>query len=61
MLEGIQYKIEVHIDMTDAEKSFLDYLNDTYDELLEKQGQVMNNLVEETMMSDTFSDVGECT
>ena len=51
MLEGIQYKVEVHIDMTDAEKSFLDYLNDTYDELLEKQGQVMNNLVEETELA----------
>ena len=51
MLEGIQYKIEVHIDMTDAEKDFLDYLNDTYDELLEKQGQVMNNLVEETELA----------
>lgn len=50
-LEGIQYKVEIHVDMTDAEKDFLDYLNDAYDELLEKQGDVMNNLVRETELA----------
>lgn len=55
-LEGIQYKVEIHVDMTDAEKDFLDYLNDTYDELLEKQGDVMNNLVRETELATSNLD-----
>lgn len=55
-LEGIQYKVEIHVDMTEAEKDFLDYLNDTYDELLEKQGDVMNNLVRETELATSNLD-----
>ena len=55
-LEGIQYKVEIHVDITDAEKDFLDYLNDTYDELLEKQGDVMNNLVRETELATSNLD-----
>lgn len=55
-LEGIQYKVEIHVDITDAEKNFLDYLNDTYDELLEKQGNVMNNLVRETELATSNLD-----
>lgn len=55
-LEGIQYKVEIHVDITDAEKDFLDYLNDTYDELLEKQGDVMNNLVRETELTTSNLD-----
>lgn len=56
MLEGIQYKVEIHVDITEAEKDFLDYLNDTYDELLEKQGDVMNNLVHETELATSNLD-----
>ena len=55
-LEGIQYKVEIHVDMTEAEKDFLDYLNDTYDGLLEKQGDVMNNLVRETELATSNLD-----
>lgn len=48
MLEGIQYKVEIHVELTDAEKEYLDYVNDKYEEILMKQGEVMSNLVKET-------------
>lgn len=48
MLEGIQYKVEIHVELTDAEKEYLDYVNDKYEEILMKQGEAMSNLVKET-------------
>lgn len=50
-LEGIQYKVEMHVDITDAEKEFLEYLNDVYEEVLEKQGEVMDNTIDETKIA----------
>lgn len=44
-LETIQYKIEVHMDVSDMEKDFLDYLNDKYEDVLESQDKVMENLI----------------
>ena len=45
-------KVEKYvIKRIETEKDFLDYLNDAYDELLEKQGDVMNNLVRETELA----------
>lgn len=48
MLEGIQYKVEIHVELTDAEKEYLDYINNKYEEILMKQGEAMSNLVKET-------------
>ena len=58
-LEGIQYKVEVHMDISDAEKEFLEYLDDLYDDVLEKQGEAMDNLVKETVLAvDNLSALG---
>ena len=59
-LSAIQYKIEIHVDFSDAEKEFLEYLNDKYEDILEMQGQAMDNLVQETSIAiENLAALGE--
>lgn len=50
-LEGIQYKVEIEVELNDAETEFLDYLNEKYSETLEKQGLLVENLVREQRLA----------
>ena len=51
MLEKIQYKVEVKIDINKDEQDLLDYLSEKYDEVIEKQGVIMNNLIRESELA----------
>ena len=50
-LEGIQYKVEIEVELNEAETEFLDYLNEKYSETLEKQGLLVENLVREQRLA----------
>lgn len=51
MLEKIQYKVEVKVDINKDEQDLLDYLSEKYDEVIEKQGVIMNNLIRESELA----------
>ena len=50
-LEGIQYKVEIEVELNEAETEFLDYLNEKYSEKLKKQGMLVENLVREQQLT----------
>ena len=59
-LETIQYKVELHVDLSDQEKKLLEYLDDKYDKILEDQGKAMDNLVKETEIAvDNLAALGD--
>lgn len=51
MLAKIQYKVEVRVDINKDEQDLLDYLSEKYDEVIEKQGVIMNNLIRESELA----------
>ena len=51
MLAKIQYKVEVKVDINKDEQDLLDYLSEKYDEVIEKQGVIMNNLIRESELA----------
>lgn len=51
-LETIQYKVEIHMDITDMENDFLDYLNSKYEEVVANQDKVMENLIKKTQNAE---------
>lgn len=50
-LEGIQYKIEFEVELNEEETDFLDYLNEKYGEVLEKQDIMVENLVRQQQLA----------
>ena len=51
-LEKIQYKVEYKVEINEAEKDYLDYLNDKYDEVLEKQDLLMDNYIRQAQLAE---------
>lgn len=51
MLAKIQYKVEIKVDINKDEQDLLDYLSEKYDEVIEKQGVIMNNLIRESELA----------
>ena len=51
MLAKIQYKVELKVDINKDEQDLLDYLSEKYDEVIEKQGVIMNNLIRESELA----------
>lgn len=50
-LEGIQYKVEFEVELNEEEADFLDYLNEKYGEVLEKQDTLVENLVRQQQLA----------
>lgn len=50
-LEGIQYKVEFEVELNEEEVDFLDYLNKKYSEVLEKQDEMVENLVKQQQLA----------
>lgn len=50
-LEGIQYKVEFEVELNEEETDFLDYLNEKYGEVLEKQGILVGNLIRQQKLA----------
>ena len=50
-LEGIQYKVEFEVELNQEEVDFLDYLNEKYGEVLEKQDILVENLVKQQQLA----------
>lgn len=51
-LEKIQYKIEYKVEFNQSELDFLEYINDIYDETLEKQDLIMDNYVRQGQIAE---------
>ena len=51
-LEKIQYKVEYKVEINEAEKDYLDYINDKYDEVLEKQDLLMDNYIRQGQIAE---------
>lgn len=51
-LEKIQYKIEYKVEFNQSELDFLEYINDAYDETLEKQDLIMDNYVRQGQIAE---------
>lgn len=51
-LEKIQYKVEYKVEINEAEKNYLDYINDKYDEVLEKQDLLMDNYIRQGQIAE---------
>jgi hypothetical protein len=50
-LEGIQYKVEFEVELNQEEVDFLDYLNEKYGEVLEKQDILVENLIKQQQLA----------
>lgn len=51
-LEKIQYKVEYKVEINEAEKDYLDYISDKYDEVLEKQDLLMDNYIRQGQIAE---------
>ena len=52
-LEGIQYKIEIKLDLSERDIKILEYFNDKWEELLERQDDRMLNMTKQVSIYET--------
>ena len=50
-LEGIQYKVEFEVELNEAEVDFLEYLNEKYSEVLDKQDTLVEGLIRQQQLA----------